>query len=235
MLAKRKNGHKFGVAKMNEAIEIEEVRPPEADMTDEEILAALQAEPEPTPLPEGVKPPKWNKLTPGQQVLAIAEQNNMPMSPEDRAALESAENDELVKQFMKCGFGKHEALDTTLAKSIFSGMLMNRIDLPGMLATCQYYNLVGTEKAIEYAEQLKISANDITDPERREAAKLQAAKLELFARKLSSDMAKRAHGIAQQVMPKEAPQRGKNRPPDVFNQQININVAPASGVKTAPA
>lgn len=220
---------------MNEAIEIEEVRPPEADMTDEEILAALQAEPEPTPLPEGVKPPKWNKLTPGQQVLAIAEQNNMPMSPEDRAALESAENDELVKQFMKCGFGKREALDETLARSIFSSMLMNKIDIVPMLMTAQYYHIVGTEKAVEYAMQLKETALTIKDPERCEAAKLQAAKLELFARKLASDMIKRAHGIAQQVMPKEPPQRGKNRPPDVFNQQININVAPASGVKTAPA
>lgn len=213
-----------------------EVLPPEADMTDDEILKLLQTEPAPAPpLPAGVKPPKWNKLTPGQQVVFIAEQNQMPMTPEQREALEKAENDQMVKQFLACGFGKKEALDETLARSIFSSMLMSKIEIEPMLLTCQYYNLVGTEKAIAYAEELKVSALTITDPERQEAAKLQALKIELFARKLSSDMAKRAHGIAQQVIPKEPPKRGKNTAPDVFNQQININVGQPTGGTTAPA
>lgn len=218
---------------MNETIDIQEVRPPEADMTDEEILAALQAEPAPVVLPEGVKPPKWNKLTAGQQFLTVADQNNMPMTPEQREEIEKIENEELMKQFLKTGLGKHESLDETRALSIFSSMLLNKIDLPAMLVAKQYYNIKSCEMAAEYAAALKTSALDITDPERREAAKLQAGKLEIFALKTISDMIKRAHGIAQQVIPKEAPPRGKNRPPDVLNQQININVAPATGGKPA--
>lgn len=208
--------------------------PPEAEMTDEQILAALSVEPQAV-VNEGVKPVKWDKLTAGQQAIAVADQNNVTMTDEERAQLEEMESAELVKQFLKCGFGKREALDTTLARSIFSNMLMQKMDIPSMLFTAQYYNLVGTEKAIEYAEELKVSALDIADVERREAAKLQALKLELFARKLSSEMAKRAQGLAQQIVPKEPEKRGKNKAPDVMIQMNNCIVQSPTGGNAVPA
>lgn len=217
--------------------ETSETLPPEADMTDDQILAALSVEPPVVSegVNEGVKPLKWHKLTPGQQAVVVADQNNVQMTDAERAELERLDKEELVAAFLKCNLGKHEALDETLARSIFSSMLMKKIEIPPMLFATQYYNMRSCEKAVEYAAQLKDSAESIADPERREAAKLQAGKLEMFALKTLSDMVKRAQGLAQQIVPKEVEKKGKNKAPDVMLQQNNYYVTPPTGGNPVPA
>lgn len=207
-----------------------EPRPPEADMTDEEILAALTAPAAVPPLPEGVRKPSWNKLTEGQKAVVVADQNGMQMTDAERAELEKLDKAELVSAFMKCNLGKGVALDETLARSLFASMLTKHIEIPQLLFVAQYFHLTGTEKAIEYAMSLRESALTITDPERRENAKHQAVKIELFARKLASDMLKRAQGLAQDVAPPEAPKKPKNKAPDVMNVQNNYYVTPPTSV-----
>lgn len=217
-----------------------EVLPPEAEMSDEEILALLSQEP-PTdpPLAPGERRPKWDKLTPGQQIALVADQNAIELTPEQRAEIERLENDEMAKQFMKTGFGKGAGLDELGARNIFSNMMVQKFDLPTLFLAMKYYNLRSCEKAVEYADQLIQDSHTAewlkgADPDKRENLRQQALKIKIFAVKEMSTMLKRAQEMAQKLIP-AAPQKPKrNLPPDVFNQQINVNVTVPSGEKRIP-
>lgn len=210
-----------------------EVLPPEAAMTDEEIVAALSATPDsPVRRYSKNKQSDWEKMSSGEQVLFLAQQTGLQMTDEQKAELQRLENDEMVKQFMKCGFSKHAGgVEQLMARNLFSQMVMRNIEIMPLLMTVHYYNIRSAEKAVEFAEQL-IEESETAEwlkgvsGDKKTNLRHQAVKIHIFAVKELSAILDRAQKLAHKIAPTVAPMKPiTNKPPSLtFNGPTQVNL-----------
>ena len=206
-----------------------EVLPPEADMTDEQILEALNAQSQARPSSGTAN---WDKMSAGEQVLYLAEQTNTPMTEAQKAEIQKLETEEMVKQFMKCGFSKHgSGVEELMARNLFSQMMMRNIEIMPLLMTVHYYNIRSAEKAVEFAEQL-IQESETAEwlkgvsGDKKTNLRHQAVKIHIFAVKELSAILDRAQKLAQKIAPAVAQQKPRvNKPPTLtFNGPTQVAV-----------
>lgn len=223
---------------MTETIEIQaapaETLPPEAEMTDEQIIAALSAqESAPVKRYHNGKQSDWDKTPAGEKVLFLAEQTGIAMTEEQKLELQKLETEEMVKQFMKCGFTKHEdGVQELMARNLFSQMMMKNIELMPLLMTVHYYNIRSAEKAVEFAEQL-IHESETAEwlkgvsGDKKTNLRHQAVKIHIFAVKELSAILDRAAKLANKIAPAAAPLKPTlNTPPTLtFNGPTQVNVS----------
>lgn len=209
---------------------VEEVLPPESEMTDDQILEALNAQSQAQPSSGTAR---WDKMSAGEQVLYLAEQTNTQMTEAQKAEIQKLETEEMVKQFMKCGFSKHgSGVEELMARNLFSQMMMRNIEIMPLLMTVHYYNIRSAEKAVEFAEQL-IQESETAEwlkgvsGDKKTNLRHQAVKIHIFAVKELSAIIERASKLANKIAPPAAPQKpNANLPPTLtFNGPTQVNVA----------
>jgi hypothetical protein len=210
-----------------------EVLPPEAEMTDEQIVAALNATPDaPVRRYYNGKQSDWEKMPSGEQVMFLAEQTGIQMTDEQKAELQRLENDAMVKEFMKCGFSKHAGgVEELVARNLFSQMMMKNIEIMPLLMTVHYFNIRSAEKAVEFAEKL-IEESETAEwlkgvsGDKKTNLRHQAVKIHIFAVKELSAILDRAQKLAQKIAPAVAQQKPRvNKPPTLtFNGPTQVAV-----------
>lgn len=210
-----------------------EVLPPEAEMTDEQIIAALSETPNaPVRRYSKGKQSDWEKMTSGQQIEFLAAQTGLQMTDEQRAEIQKLENDAMAKEFMKCGFSKHAGgVEELVARNLFSQMMMRNIEIMPLLMTVHYFNIRSAEKAVEFAEKL-IEESETAEwlkgvsGDKKTNLRHQAVKIHIFAVKELSAILDRAQKLAQKIAPAVAQQKPRvNKPPTLtFNGPTQVAV-----------
>lgn len=154
----------------------------------------------------------------GRQILARIEASGGSLPPEDAEAVLEISDDEAMAKFLAANVGDTVNPEEMEANSVFSGWLMNRINIPPMLLTVQFDNLGQCTRAINFCYD-ELARERMTAEERNNVLR---TLVEAIRQK--GLLVKNVLQMAQAIKPPKRKSGPRNQPPDTLRKPSQVVV-----------